>query len=174
MAKREDILKAAAKIVSHVGIGQVTLEQVAEEADISKGGLLYHFPSKQALLEGMVHYVFKRSNESIAAYENENDFSLSYVLSTLNDIDQGDDISTMDKSAIVAIADDRELLASMQQQYTEWMRRLREENTEEAAVIIRLITSGLWFENLFEIHPAGNEDREHVLNVVKELMERGS
>ncbi|WP_160141806.1 TetR/AcrR family transcriptional regulator [Salicibibacter halophilus] len=171
MSKREEILKAAAKTVSNVGIGNVTLEQVAEEAGISKGGLLYHFPSKQALLEGMVAYVFKRSNESIAEFEKAHDFSLSYVLSTLSDVDHRNDISTMDKSAIMAIANDRDLLAPMQQQYSEWMQRLRAENSEEAAVIIRLITSGLWFENLFDIHLRGNQDREHVLNVVKALME---
>ncbi|QQK79103.1 TetR/AcrR family transcriptional regulator [Salicibibacter cibi] len=172
MTKREKILKAAAKTVSRVGIGNVTLEQVAEEAGISKGGLLYHFPSKQALLKGMVDYVFKRSNEAIAEYENAHDFSLSYVLSTLDDVDREGDISTMDKSAIMAIANDRDLLTPMQQQYNEWMRLLRAENSEEVATIIRLITSGLWFENLFDIHLHGNEDRTHVLNVVKALIEK--
>jgi len=35
------------------GAGNITLEQVAQAAGVSKGGLLYHFPSKEALLLAM-------------------------------------------------------------------------------------------------------------------------
>jgi AcrR family transcriptional regulator len=36
------------------GVSGMTLEAVAREAGISKGGLLYHFPSKVALIGGMI------------------------------------------------------------------------------------------------------------------------
>jgi AcrR family transcriptional regulator len=51
---RERILAAAAEIVGQVGSGRLTLDAVAERAGISKGGLLYNFPSKDALLQGMI------------------------------------------------------------------------------------------------------------------------
>ncbi|MBB6451153.1 AcrR family transcriptional regulator [Geomicrobium halophilum] len=172
MSKRDRILKAAAKTVSNVGIGNVTLEQVADEAGVSKGGLLYHFPSKQALLEGMVNYVLTQMNNTLREYQEEHNFSISYVLSTLNDLDKDEEISMMDKSALVAIANDRDLLTVMQNHYTEWMEQLRAENNEEAAVIIRLITSGLWLEYLVGVHSHGTQDREYVLRAVKELNDR--
>src|SRR3954471_11173426 len=51
---RERILDAAAELVSEVGSGRLTLDAVAERAGLSKGGLLYNFPTKEALLQGMV------------------------------------------------------------------------------------------------------------------------
>lgn len=48
------LLDAAERLVAERGAAHVTLEAVAAEAGVSKGGLLYHFPCKTALLEGMV------------------------------------------------------------------------------------------------------------------------
>ncbi|MBB3038812.1 TetR/AcrR family transcriptional regulator [Hoyosella altamirensis] len=48
------ILDALERILLRTGSAQVTLEAVANEASVSKGGLLYHFPSKDALLIGLV------------------------------------------------------------------------------------------------------------------------
>src|SRR5918995_4669163 len=53
-SSREKILDAAAELVSEIGSGRLTLEAVAERAGLSKGGLLYNFPTKEALLQGMV------------------------------------------------------------------------------------------------------------------------
>ena len=36
------------------GVNAMTLEAVAARAKVSKGGLLYHFPSKDAVVQGMV------------------------------------------------------------------------------------------------------------------------
>ena len=52
-ASRERILEAASRVVSEIGAARLTLDAVAQGAGISKGGLLYHFPSKEALLSGL-------------------------------------------------------------------------------------------------------------------------
>ncbi len=41
-------------IVHEEGVEKLTLEAVAKKAGISKGGLLYHFPTKDELILGMV------------------------------------------------------------------------------------------------------------------------
>jgi AcrR family transcriptional regulator len=48
------LLDAAETVVVRRGIGNLTLEAVAAEAGMSKGGLLHHFPSKDRLVEAMV------------------------------------------------------------------------------------------------------------------------
>jgi len=48
------ILRAAEEIVARRGPGYLTLETAANEAKVSKGGLFYHFRSKEALLEAMI------------------------------------------------------------------------------------------------------------------------
>lgn len=51
---RTRILDAAEAIVRARGVSGLTLEAAAKEAGVSKGGLLYHFASKEALLTGLL------------------------------------------------------------------------------------------------------------------------
>src|SRR4028118_1337471 len=53
-SSRAKILDAASELVSEIGAGRLTLDAVAERAGLSKGGLLYNFPTKEALLQGMI------------------------------------------------------------------------------------------------------------------------
>lgn len=51
---RERMLNAAEIVVERQGIANLTLDAVAAEAGMSKGGLLHHFPSKDQLVEALV------------------------------------------------------------------------------------------------------------------------
>ncbi len=51
---RDRILDALQEILVREGYSSVTLEAVARAASVSKGGLLYHFPSKAAMLTGLI------------------------------------------------------------------------------------------------------------------------
>ncbi|MCJ0903685.1 TetR/AcrR family transcriptional regulator [Rhodococcus sp. ARC_M6] len=63
---RDRILDALEKLLLVSSVAQVTLEGVATEAGVSKGGLLYHFPSKEALLAAMVRRLGERSDQQLA------------------------------------------------------------------------------------------------------------
>ena len=49
---RARIRVAAAKVIERDGAGHLTLEKVAAEADLSKGGLLYHYPPRMRCFRG--------------------------------------------------------------------------------------------------------------------------
>jgi AcrR family transcriptional regulator len=51
---RERILDAAESVVIEQGVTGMTLDAVAARAKVSKGGLLYHFPSKDDVVRGLV------------------------------------------------------------------------------------------------------------------------
>ena len=51
---KENLLSAAAKLITLHGANQLTLERIALEANVSKGGLLHHFPTKLELLTALV------------------------------------------------------------------------------------------------------------------------
>lgn len=50
---REKVLDAVEQVLVERGLSGLTLESVAERAGVSKGGLLYHFPSKAKLVDGL-------------------------------------------------------------------------------------------------------------------------
>jgi AcrR family transcriptional regulator len=51
---RERLLQVAQEIVTDVGAAHMTLDTVSAKAGVSKGGLLYHFPTKEALIRALI------------------------------------------------------------------------------------------------------------------------
>ena len=64
---RERILEAAERVVAEVGAARLTLDLVAQAAGVSKGGLLYHFPSKESLLGALAQRYVQSMEQCIEA-----------------------------------------------------------------------------------------------------------
>jgi AcrR family transcriptional regulator len=56
-SSRDRILHAAEDIILKDGASHLTLDAVAKAAGLSKGGLMYHFPTKESLIEGLMKRV---------------------------------------------------------------------------------------------------------------------
>src|SRR5512138_2973615 len=61
------MLDASEAVVVERGVGALALEAVAARAKVSKGGLLYHFPSKDDVVQGMVTRIASIVQERFAA-----------------------------------------------------------------------------------------------------------
>jgi AcrR family transcriptional regulator len=61
---REMIIQAATELVKETGLASFTMDVVVERAYVSKGGLLYHFPSKDELINGMIEHACSGSEQS--------------------------------------------------------------------------------------------------------------
>ena len=66
---REHILDTYVDLLIRSGERAATLDAVATAAKVSKGGLLYHFSSKKALLEAPAERTLTRAEEDFAAME---------------------------------------------------------------------------------------------------------
>lgn len=51
---RESILEAVSRVVARDGMSRTTVEAIAAEAGMSKGGVLHHFPNKKNMLMAMI------------------------------------------------------------------------------------------------------------------------
>ncbi|HPB32376.1 MAG TPA: TetR/AcrR family transcriptional regulator [Candidatus Sumerlaeota bacterium] len=51
---RESILKAAEDVIACTGAAHMTLDAISAKAGVSRGGLLYHFPNKDALIMALL------------------------------------------------------------------------------------------------------------------------
>jgi len=54
LSTRDKIIDAAMSIVRDQGVAKLTLDEAAKVAGFSKGGVLYHFKTKDDLIRGMV------------------------------------------------------------------------------------------------------------------------
>ena len=53
-ARRGDLLAAAARLFAERGYAAAGMDEIARAAETSKGGLYFHFPTKQALLAAVI------------------------------------------------------------------------------------------------------------------------
>src|SRR5579872_5795914 len=65
---RDRILRAAEDVVIRDGVGHLTLEAAATEAGVSKGGVLYHFPTRNALVSAMVERLTNSFDADLLRY----------------------------------------------------------------------------------------------------------
>lgn len=56
-SKRETALEAAKRVIQRDGVTALTYESVAVESGLTKGGLVYHFPSREAMLLALHQHV---------------------------------------------------------------------------------------------------------------------
>lgn len=64
---RERTLKATVDCVYELGYANTSTKKVADRANISRGAMIHHFPSKQALLTAAVDYIIDKRIEVFTA-----------------------------------------------------------------------------------------------------------
>jgi AcrR family transcriptional regulator len=60
LSTRDRLCEAAIRTATRDGILAMTLDNVAKEAGVSKGGVMYHFPTKDELVRAMLRYFGQR------------------------------------------------------------------------------------------------------------------
>lgn len=162
-SRRDLILYAAGQVVLSQGAGQLTLDSVAEEAGVSKGGLLYHFPTKDALIEELLDAYLRSFDARIDAHidadtgEPAGRFLRAYVRTSF-----GEELPdpSFSAAALAAITAKPELLAHVRAKYAEWQARaLADGVPHDTALTVMLATDGVWCAELLGIEPLNVEQR---------------
>lgn len=85
--RRQRILEASVAVFSRKGYRDTLVDEIAAEADTSKGGVYFHFPNKQAifraLLERMGALLLSKIEEAIAAHDDPRDRGDAALLTVL-------------------------------------------------------------------------------------------
>lgn len=166
------ILDAAGKIVLENGADALTLDAVAHSAGISKGGLLYHFPSKKSLIEGMIRRLIKRMDASIEEERSKNsgDDLNAFILAFFRQDAEGNNISC---ALFAAIANDPGLLLPLQERYRRWQEKFASSApTPELGTLIRLTLDGLWFSELAGLAPPAPAMRNKILDILQSMSKK--
>lgn len=156
---RTRILEAASEVVRRKGALALTLEAVAHKAGVSKGGLLYHFPSKEALVRGLLEYHLDQFERALE--KTGQPFAEAYVRLGSHDGSQG-----LFTGMLAALALSPELLQVVRERYQSWQRRLP--HSAEVWVAM-LATDGLFVAEVLGIDTPQGEFREQVLRQMLEL-----
>ncbi|SFP90981.1 TetR/AcrR family transcriptional regulator [Salibacterium halotolerans] len=163
MEKRQQILEGASKVISERGLHRLTLDAVAKECNMSKAGLIHHFPSKEALITAMNKQVADRFTESIdQANDQEPSYNKAYLKGSIEELN-APKMLNVSNSLLAAIATNPELIQPWRQSYEEMDEKMKQEGiSEELSSIIRLVSDGLWFANMFDLQPLSKQEQENV------------
>jgi AcrR family transcriptional regulator len=162
--RRDELLDAAEDLLCDQGSQALTLAAVAERAGCSKGGLLYHFTSKEALIKGMVERLIGEFDELIAA-QGQGSFTRDYVGATFAAVESG----RLRRWAVVTGASGNlYLLAPLREAMARWHREgLDAEPDPMAAQVVRLACEGLWD---VASHDPGLYDATHLVELKARML----
>jgi AcrR family transcriptional regulator len=159
---RVKILVAANNVVVREGSNALTLDAVAKEAKVSKGGLLYHFPTKEALITGMVEALIDEADQSMLGMQAEDALKPgSWTRAYINSCRLSGETDSISAALIPAAAGDPGLLDPLRRYYENWQEKMDEELEDTTkSTLIRLALDGLWLADLLCLASPQGERRQ--------------
>ncbi|MEN1760005.1 TetR/AcrR family transcriptional regulator [Anoxynatronum sibiricum] len=169
---KEKILKMAKEIILDKGVNHFTLEEVAKQAGISKGGLLYHFNSKEALIKGMLqHYMNDVAVEMGISQETTDKMRVERVL--LESIRQmGHNPCEYEKNSaglLAAIVMNRELIEPLKEYHHNMSTWIAACDDSTLAHILFFALAGIRLSTMMGLNDFDNEAQEQLLSRMAQM-----
>lgn len=172
---RHSILQAACQLVQREGVARLTLDVVAQEAGLSKGGLRYHFHSKDDLIKGMVEYLLQRFEQDLDQARVHEDAGPGTWLRAYIRASSSTNQEDIDSASglLVAIANNPTFLEPLRAQYAVWQEQAEHDGILPArATLIRLALDGLWLADILGFAPPTGSLREQVITELLTLTQK--
>ncbi len=168
------ILDAGEWIVVREGAARLTLDAVAARAGVSKGGLLYHFPSRRDLLRALLHRFVDRAEQRVdrerPAWFGRRGAELQATMRGW--LNQSPLERRSAHALLAAVLHEPGLLSSVRPRIVQATRRLLAEARRQGvaparAAILMLAIRGLWMSEILRVGIGGVGGRAGIL---KELL----
>jgi AcrR family transcriptional regulator len=166
--KFDDLLDAAEMIVRRDGAAKLTLDAVAAEAGVSKGGLLYHFATKEALVSAMVERMltsFDGAQERAMSSDplEPGRWTRAWVRTSVSPKGPSKHDATA-AALLAAVATNPALVAPMRDRYAQWRERAASDGIPgEVAAIVTLAADGLWMADLLGLSAPVGQERQRII-----------
>jgi AcrR family transcriptional regulator len=159
-SKRDALLDVAQRIVAERGARALTLDALAAEAGVSKGGVLYHFESRETLLGGMVDRLMAGFDADLPS-PSEAGFLRAYVERTTRD--RGSERGAA-SALVVALAESPGLLQPVHAAMKRWAGRVAKSVSDPAlAHVVMMAADGLWYSEVFGMPPLNRRERSALI-----------
>ncbi|MFD4292003.1 TetR/AcrR family transcriptional regulator [Rhodococcus sp. NPDC058505] len=171
-AARAKLLDAFVTILIEQGERAATIEAVATAAGVSKGGLLYHFGSKDALIDGLLDHLTELAAEDAQRMRAAPEGAAAYYVRTSNF-----ENSRLDRAIIAATRLSQGENTAAQQALLRiqqgWMDALTDEISDpSAARAVMLLGDGLYYRAAHSgtEFAASPQEMEDLLGVVRRIV----
>lgn len=150
---RRALLDCAAQIAAEQGASAITIQAVAERAGVTKGGLLHHFDSKQALLAAVFSDLLEQMDREIEKTMAcdpvaRGRFTRAYVRACFSDRLLGE--RSLWGALSVAIVSEPALRALWSAWLDGRMAQHAETDGDPSLIAVRLAADGVWLADMME------------------------
>jgi AcrR family transcriptional regulator len=150
------------------------LQAVAQEAGISKGGLLYHFETKEALIEALFEYHNAKFEEKLEEYltlegDKPGAFLRAYAKASIDQMSYPENASLY---ASLFAAEEKYASAHklMREKYISWQRKIDQSGLDlDWAMLLRFTVDGLWFSEMNRYATPDPEQRDKIVEMILKL-----
>lgn len=172
-SKHDDILEAAKRVVQREGVTTLTYESVATEAGLTKGGLLYHFPSREALLLKLHEYVAAQWERCLEEEAGglAGELTEAQRFTAFTRLSQNPDRAEL--LLMLEAGEDDAASAAWEAVYSRWApgpppvdESGDPDDDELRAFVARLAADGLWFCEALAPHPLDEAVRRRVVEAI--------
>ena len=172
---RDSILRAAEEVILENGVGSLTLDEVASRAEMSKGGLLYHFKTKDELVEQLLVFAFANFEASVERLaltdQGSGSWLRSYVRATFdrNAVTEAESLASA--ALIVAyFGKDSAVRQLYEEAHARWSERARHDGIGPAtADVVRMATDGLWLAEALGVSRFARARKQAFVNKLLDL-----
>ncbi len=149
---RRALLDQAARITLEQGLSKVTFQAVADAVGVTKGGVMHHFATKNAL-------VLEVFNDAMAKFEAEVDmamdkdpvrygsFTRAYIDATISLGEKGQKEFDNQATLYVLMLGDSEMRELWAQWANEQLKKHESTDNTETLCMVRLVADGIWLSD---------------------------
>ena len=163
------------------GAAHLSLDVVALKAGVSKGGLMYNFPTKKALLSAMITRLVQQFYDDRQKKQKTLAKGPSAILKAgiLAQLDPNEKRDHMGLSILAVAANDPDILDVFRQAHKGHMKELAQSGIKfERAAILSLAADGLMLNELLRISAFSaqqkNKIKEEMIRLIDEEGKRGN
>lgn len=171
---RRALLDEAARITLEQGLSKVTFQAVADAVGVTKGGVMHHFATKDALILAVFYDAMAKFEAEVNAAMAKDpvsygSFTRAYIDATISLGEKGQAEFNSQATLYVLMLGDRML----RERWAEWsnaqLKKYAATDNSETLCMVRLVADGIWLSDFSGIDISDKASiRERLINMTQQ------
>ena len=168
---KQEVLDAARRIVRERGAGNLTFEELVQESGVTRGGITYHFATKDALLRALIEADMEQWRELEQRHRPEtvDDQTAELIADIRGHTERNEDRRRFVTGMLSAITLDRSLLDPVRAFIARRRADMEWDDVQLRRHLVRLASEGLFWSELVGYGELEPDVRERLVTLMEEM-----
>lgn len=171
---KQTILAAAEALVRDVGAAHLTFDELVKRSGITRGGITYHFPTKEALLEAIIHHDIEQWHACVEDKQCGLSGPSADLQAYIASSSEADEAANRLCAGLLSVASGSSPLNGPWKEYYEahHARVVQASPDPTMTAILSLATEGLFWQETLGLSPLSAEERQQVVDRLLQLAQQ--